>query len=459
MPNPKSKRLYLLSAARIIAALGLLLGTSARGVMYTQYKVTGVSIYAVGNGTLFTMSDGSLWGMGENTNGNLGVDPAIAPYINLPTRIVASNVTAISAGRGFTLFKKSDASLWGLGDNTKGQLGLGSGVATTFMPQQIVTNVGTFSAGNAHSLFIAANPTFFGVSLFAMGDNEFGELGDGSYVNKFVPEPVFTPHGTRAGLPTCAAGFLYSLFCFTTASSGTIDGMGSDDTFALGGNDRFLKTNTPIFIGSLTATAISAGFMHNLYLAPDGSLWGLGDNVLGELGIVLSTNYAASLQRIVPSGVTAISAGFEDSLFVKSDGSLWGMGVTFTNTPTELVASGVTAAAAGSFGTFFYVKSDGSLWGFGNNLEGELGDGTYTNHPVWEEIVAPLQLTIVRSGQNAVLYWPADATGYVLQSTTNLSPDAWSPVPVTPVNIGGQNVVIDVVSEQSKFYRLSKPAN
>ena len=46
------------------------------------------------------------------------------------------------------------------------------------------------------------------------------------------------------------------------------------------------------------------------------------------------------------------------------------------NLPQQIVASGVTAIAAGSYHSLF-LKSDGSLWAMGYNGDGELGDGTY----------------------------------------------------------------------------------
>jgi len=40
-------------------------------------------------------------------------------------QIGASNVVAVAAGLYFSLFLKSDGSLWGMGDNRDGQLGTG----------------------------------------------------------------------------------------------------------------------------------------------------------------------------------------------------------------------------------------------------------------------------------------------------------------------------------------------
>ena len=55
--------------------------------------------------------------------------------------------------------------------------------------------------------------------------------------------------------------------------------------------------------------------------------------------------------------------------------------------PKQIVASGVTAIAAGWWHSLF-LKSDGSLWAMGENDYGQLGDGTTNNINRPAQIVA-----------------------------------------------------------------------
>src|ERR1035438_9865943 len=129
--------------------------------------------------------------------------------------------------------------------------------------------------------------------------------------------------------------------------------------------------------GAQTVTQISAGLAHNLFLKSDGSLWGMGDDINGELGD--GTNYYSALrnfgtnrpEQIVSSNVTTVSGGRGHTLFLKSDGSLWAMGendygelgdstYNDTNRPEQILASNVTAVAAGYRHSLF-IKSDGGL--------------------------------------------------------------------------------------------------
>jgi alpha-tubulin suppressor-like RCC1 family protein len=327
------------------------------------------------------------------------------------TSHAALTVTNIARGFGaqHSLFLKSDGSLWAMGENQNGALGDGAWNDTN-RPQQIVaSNVTAIAAGAGHSLFIKSDG-----SLWAMGYNGDGELGDGTYAT-FAPQGTNRPEQiVPSGVTAVAAGYDHSLFL---KSDGSLWGMGENQYGELGGGGTFNTTNRPEQIVASGVTAIAAGDEDSLFLKSDGSLWAMGDNDHGELGDggTFSTNRP---EQIVASGVTAIAAGGFHNLFLKSNGSLWVMGLNdngqlgdgtayqYTNRPEQIVASGVTAIAAGSEHSLF-LKSDGSLWAMGDNQYGALGDGTFrtgypygTNRP--EQIVAGGVTAIAAGSQHSL---------------------------------------------------------
>jgi hypothetical protein len=80
-----------------------------------------------------------------------------------------------------------------------------------------------------------------------------------------------------------------------------------------------------------------------------------------------------------------------------------------------------------------------------------------TIYPAVSTPPVPPQLTIIGSGTNVILTWPVNATGFTLQSTTNLvSPAVWSTVSPAPVVVGGQNTVTNAIAGGQTFYRLSQ---
>jgi hypothetical protein len=118
--------------------------------------------------------------------------------------------------------------------------------------------------------------------------------------------------------------------------------------------------------------------------------------------------------------------------------------------------------------TLYTLRSDGSDGGriLGdlvlscNALYGTTSIGGHsTNGTVFRVSLPPPQLTIIRSGNNLILAWTADADacGFGLQSAPSLtSPTPWAPVSPAPVALGGQSVVVSLISGTQQFFRLGQ---
>ena len=136
------------------------------------------AISANGSHSLALKSDGSLWAWGWNGYGQLGDGTTVSRSV--PVRVGNdANWAMISIGVRHSLALKSDGSLWAWGDNYYGQLGDGNSgpdeKSTTPVRIETGSIFALISAGNSHSLALKPDG-----SLWAWGDNYYGQLGDGN---------------------------------------------------------------------------------------------------------------------------------------------------------------------------------------------------------------------------------------------------------------------------------------
>jgi alpha-tubulin suppressor-like RCC1 family protein len=306
-------------------------GTSYNSVNQPeQIMASNVTAIAVGGyHSMFLKCDGSLWVMGLNAWSALG-DGTYNEFSAQPEKIVTNGVTAIAAGGDHSLFLKSDGSLWAMGFSNYGQLGDGTGNTSTNLPEKIVASgVTAIAAGGYHSLFLKSDG-----SLWAMGWSGHGQLGDGTIgdpINPIYSTPVYNctnqPEQIIAcGVTAIAAGSEHSLFLKT---DGSLWAMGDNSFGELGDGTGSNCTNHPEQVVASGVIAIAAGGYHSLFLKSDGSLWGMGYDGYGQLGDGTPSDGINRPQQLVASNVTAIAAGSAHSLFLKSDGSLWAMGGNF----------------------------------------------------------------------------------------------------------------------------------
>jgi alpha-tubulin suppressor-like RCC1 family protein len=339
---------------------------------------------------------GTLWTWGDNGLGQLGLGasgPGSAPS---PVQVgTGSDWKAVAAAMMHTLAVKTDGTLWAWGDNDHGQLGIGAGYGET-SPVQVTTETDWSAVACAayHSAALKDDGT-----LWMWGDNTTGELGRGDTTARTVPEQV----GSAQYDAVSCADFDHAPGGSTLAvrSDGTLWAWGDNQWGQLGLGDRNQRTS-PVQVGTASDWAsVSAGSdttgIHVLALKTDGTLWAWGMNN-GQLGI----GPGAFEDQLVPVQVgtatdwaAAVAGGrWGDSysMAVKTDGTLWacggndkgqlGMGDyvwrldTFARVGTD---TGWTRPACGA-GTYI-VRTDGTLWACGDNSSGQLGVGDPPNFP------------------------------------------------------------------------------
>jgi hypothetical protein len=128
------------------------------------------------NFSLFLKNDGTVWGCGNSSYGQLG--GSFGSYRVAVQISPLSSIVKIAGGLNHSIFLKNDGTVWACGSNVYGQLGTGS--SNTFdnpVPVQMsaLGNITQISAGSDYSLFLSADG-----KVWVCGDNARGQLGVGA---------------------------------------------------------------------------------------------------------------------------------------------------------------------------------------------------------------------------------------------------------------------------------------
>ena len=114
---------------------------------------------------------------------------------------IADNVLSMATGANHSLFLEQNGSLYGMGLNSSGQLGDGS-ITNRSSPVHIVDNVLSMAAGHNHSLIMKKDG-----SLWMVGYNSNGQIGDGK-----SSQYAISKINTFGNLNQTATGVNHTLF-------------------------------------------------------------------------------------------------------------------------------------------------------------------------------------------------------------------------------------------------------
>ncbi|MBM4165070.1 MAG: tandem-95 repeat protein, partial [Lentisphaerae bacterium] len=316
-------------------------GTSGTN-RYTLVQTVGLSgvtnIAGGGSHTVALKSNGSVWTWGQNWYGQLGTGTV---HRTVPVQVsgLSSGVSAIDAGSSHSVALKSNGAVWAWGNNGSGRLGDGT-TTTRWTPVQVSglsSGVTAIAAGDSHTVALKADG-----SVWAWGYNVYGQLGNGTNTASYVPVQV---SGLSSGVTAIAAGGNHNV---ALKDDGTLWAWGFNMYGQLGDGTN-INRRTPVQVSVLTngVTAIAAGNTHTLALKADGSLWAWGDNAWYQLGDGSTTTRRTPVQVSGITGVGAIAAGTWHTLALKSDSTVWVWGfnsagqlgngtTTSTNRPTQM---------------------------------------------------------------------------------------------------------------------------
>ena len=306
---------------------------------------------------------------------------------------------------------------------------------------------GSISGAQMHTCTVAGRG-----SVRCWGRSNGGSLGDGSTIRSATPVTVAAPPDaiavTTGYAHTCILGY-----------SGTVDCWGANGSGRLGDGTTTSRW-TPVQVTPHTDfTEVSAGGGHTCAVRADGTVWCWGSNGAGQLGDASGSDSPTPVQVITPYDAAFVSvfAGLEHSCAVTRDGSAscWGDnhfgqlggGLDLDQVPVAFPVVGLTDAVAVTGGEAHSCAliGDGTVECWGQNLQGQLGDGTNVDSATPVQVAGVTDAVAISGGAHhtcavlgdgSVVCWGLGEDGRLGDGGTTSAAS-----PVTVARLGGVTAV------------------
>jgi len=368
-----------LNRLTIAAGHELLAGDDLWNLTWSAGYLNNIEKVASGTYHTLALTDlGTVYAWGSGWNGRLGIGTETESWTPVQVHTGAQgdpsgflqDIVQVEAGPNQSFAIASDGTAYAWGGNYEGVLGDGT-TTERLTPIRIHAGTQPSSSGFLENVvfiyagFYNSAAVISDGSAYTWGNNQFGQLGDGTTTNSHTPVRVI------AGDQSTPSGFIENAVEIGMADAASLVLISDGTVFAWGtnwtgqfGNGGFswapqlspVQTHTGAqgdpsgFLQNIDHLAVSdAG--HVLALTETGTVYAWGFNRDGQVGD--NSQFTRSLPVRVVTGEQGAPSGYLENIVQVSAGTLFS-----------------TARA-----------SDGTIYTWGDNQSGELGDGTNVLKP------------------------------------------------------------------------------
>lgn len=261
-----------------------------------------VKFVATGHGLhmLAIKEDNTLWGWGQNDYGEVGNGKTVD--VGSPVKVM-SGVIYAAVGYGSSAVIKEDHSLWMWGNNDHGELGNGTETDEK-KPFKVMEDVKMVICGFHRTVALKLDGT-----VWAWGQNDHGEIGDGSMQERHKPVKVKNLKNIIE-ISTKAEGHMLAL-----KKGGTVYAWGNNEDGEIGNGSKAERL-TPVKVLT-NVKAIETNEACSYAIKKDNTLWAWGYNASGQLGTGSTRSYSKptkvfNLDTISVSGSCTIPSVYID---------------------------------------------------------------------------------------------------------------------------------------------------
>lgn len=329
-----------------------------------------------GNFTMFLMGDGTVYGAGDNSKGQLGVGNTSNK--SAPTKVLLDGLCKkVVVGTNHTIYLMVDGSVYASGLNSSGQLGLEGTGTVRNKPERItsINDIVDVEAAGDHTLFITKSGR-----VYACGSNAFGQLGLNNLETQYSPYPI-EDNQTGPIDQVCTS----STHTILHSTAGRFYATGDNSQYQLATGDNTAR-KVPTFLSNITSLNPK-----EIVLLPYSSIFTLEDNSIRAIGqntgkfANSSSSNATSLTTGCTMDYLEIAYGFDHAIITDKLGHLFTSG---TNNNSQLgqgdavnrfsphvvfSANNIEKVVCGT--DQIWIKDDlGNVWNSGRNDRGQLGN-------------------------------------------------------------------------------------
>eukprot|EP00826_Nyctotherus_ovalis_P010657 TRINITY_DN12798_c0_g1_i1.p1 TRINITY_DN12798_c0_g1~~TRINITY_DN12798_c0_g1_i1.p1 ORF type:complete len:922 (+),score=221.87 TRINITY_DN12798_c0_g1_i1:94-2859(+) len=319
-----------------------------------------------------------VWG--SNSCGQLGLGNTQGKHRYCIPKLCTFNVKirSVSCGEEHSAFVTDVGTLYTMGSNADGRLGIGDRAAKSASTPCLVEALSSFrvaevACGMAHTVAVVDSG-----KAYSWGMGQYGALGINDTESQWFPVQVVFDE--RAKVKSASCGTRHTAM---VTSEGDVFVCGANDAGQLGTGTRETQLR-PVKVSALRDSVVQAacGILHTLLLTAEGEVLAMGGNHLGQLGTgdKRSSKLPVHVRKLEQDKVVKVAAG-KFSAGVTEEGKLlvWGTG-TFGEKLIPVALEGAwgqikDVEVKGAFGAA--IDFEGKLYSWGENACGELGVGDY----------------------------------------------------------------------------------
>ena len=335
-----------------------------------QGEYSGFSDISAGdNHNLAIDENDFVWAWGDNAGGQLGDGTTTnkSSPISVPG---LSNIIDIAAGTQYSYALDANGQIWQWGD----------------IPCDNPTSTPVaMPLPCEFDIECAYQTTLMTSSLWGWGDNSQGQLGIGDITDRWVPTLIKSRSFKAIGVGT-THNIVLEL-------DGTARTFGDNSAGQLGNNSTTDSSYPVSVAGGHVFEKVCAGFSHTCGMKADGTVWCWGGNTYGELGANLpNTSRSSPVSVFGGHSFVDLVCNGRTTFGIKANGEAWAWGRDLDGALGVVTPTGdqsTPASVAGNYnwrmispGTNYTVLGcdvGGNAFGWGTNDYGEVGDGTQTN--------------------------------------------------------------------------------